>query len=416
MKKSKNKKKNVKEPIVKKSKTILKRKQARKDKRQARKAAQKEYVTKKFRKVQLADHEDEEIPSDGEDLVGGGAGKEKQAPKKSGQNDHEKIKKQIKELTRQQKRQRKKQLMLANEAEQQNIKQLEKNLGLKRRKSKNMPKSFAEDGLDFLLDACDSSKLANWNDDMEEEDDSEVDQKPDQNIHSDDDDDSVLDGLFSDNNEEDEKDSSQDQSDGGDTDGEEDDASLQDEDEDLSNTEYHEEEEDFKEDIYGRKRDVRGNIVKSSEHDSGSQTVGKYVPPAMRNKANLGVSEEKKKALERLSKQLKGLLNRLAESNMIGISREIEKFYNSNSRNDVNRSLADLLESSLVHETALIPTRLIMEHCMLVAILTGNVGTEVGAFMLQHMVGKFNDQLIKLNERDEESRERDVSIDNLIGK
>ena len=53
---------------------------------------------------------------------------------------------------------------------------------------------------------------------------------------------------------------------------------------------------------------------------------------------------------------------------------------------------------------------------MLVAILTGNVGTEVGAFMLQYMVGKFNDQLIKLNERDEESRERDVSIDNLIGK
>ena len=413
MKKYKNKKKNVKEPIAKKSKTILKRKQARKDKRQARKAAQKEYVSKKFRKTKLADHEDEEISSDGEDLLGGGAGKEKQAPKKSGQNDHEQIKKQIKELTRQQKRQRKRQLMLANEAEQQNIKQLEKNLGLKRRKSKNMPKSFTEDGLDFLLDACDASKLANWNDDMEEEDDSEVDQKPDQNFHSDDND-SVLDGLFSDNNEED--DSSQDQSDVGASDDEEEDASLQDEDEDLSNTEDHEEEEDFKEDIYGRKRDVKGNIVKSSEHDSGSQTVGKYVPPAMRNKANLEVSEEKKKALERLSKQLKGLLNRLAESNMIGISREIENFYNSNSRNDVNRSLANLLESSLVHETALIPTRLIMEHCMLVAILTGNVGTEVGAFMLQHMVGKFNDQLVKLNEKDEESRERDVSIDNLLGK
>ena len=106
---------------------------------------------------------------------------------------------------------------------------------------------------------------------------------------------------------------------------------------------------------------------------------------------------------------------RLAESNMIGISREIEKFYNSNSRNDVNRSLADLLESSLVHKTALIPSRLIMEHCMLVAILSGNIGTEVGAFMLQHVVGKFNDEFIKLNERKEESLERDVAIDNLLG-
>ena len=100
---------------------------------------------------------------------------------------------------------------------------------------------------------------------------------------------------------------------------------------------------------------------------------------------------------------------------MIGISREIEKFYNSNSRNDVNRSLAELLESCLVHKTTIIPCRLIMEHCMLVAILTANVGTEVGAFMLQHMVGKFNEQFNKFNERDEDSEERDVAIDNLLG-
>ena len=39
---------------------------------------------------------------------------------------------------------------------------------------------------------------------------------------------------------------------------------------------------------------------------------------------------------------------------------------------------ADLLLSSLVHESALIPARLIMEHCMLVAALHANVGTEVG--------------------------------------
>ena len=100
---------------------------------------------------------------------------------------------------------------------------------------------------------------------------------------------------------------------------------------------------------------------------------------------------------------------------MVGISREIEKFYNSNSRNDVNRSLAELLESCLVHKTAIIPCRLIMEHCMLVAILTANVGTEVGAFMLQHVVGKFNEQFNKFNERDEDTEERDVAIDNLLG-
>ena len=100
---------------------------------------------------------------------------------------------------------------------------------------------------------------------------------------------------------------------------------------------------------------------------------------------------------------------------MVGISRDIEKFYNNNSRNDVNRTLADLLLDCLVHETALIPARLIMEHCMLVAILTANVGTEVGAFILQQVVVKFSQQFEKFHGQTEEREERDVVIDNLLG-
>lgn len=60
-------------------------------------------------------------------------------------------------------------------------------------------------------------------------------------------------------------------------------------------------ETEFKEDIYGRLRDMEGNIVKSS-----GQT-GKYLPPGKR----VQISDEKKKIqLERLQKQLKGLVNR----------------------------------------------------------------------------------------------------------
>lgn len=60
-------------------------------------------------------------------------------------------------------------------------------------------------------------------------------------------------------------------------------------------------ETEFKEDIYGRLRDKVGNIVKSS-----GQT-GKYLPPGKR----VQISDEKKKIqLERLQKQLKGLVNR----------------------------------------------------------------------------------------------------------
>jgi hypothetical protein len=51
-----------------------------------------------------------------------------------------------------------KQLLAANELEARNIKQLEKQLGLARRKSKKLPKSFQEDGLDYVITACDSGK------------------------------------------------------------------------------------------------------------------------------------------------------------------------------------------------------------------------------------------------------------------
>jgi len=104
--------------------------------------------------------------------------------------------------------------------------------------------------------------------------------------------------------------------------------------------------------------------------------------------------------------------NRLAEFNMHGIARDIERFYNSNSRNDVNQTLADLLLGSLVHETAVIPARMIMEHCMLVAILHANVGTEVGAFILQEVVLKFNSEFMTIENTDDD--DTTVTINNLM--
>ena len=68
---------------------------------------------------------------------------------------------------------------------------------------------------------------------------------------------------------------------------------------------------------------------------------------------------------------------------------------------------------SLVHETAVIPARLIMEHCMLVAILHANVGTEVGAFILQEVVLKFNLEFMAIENTDD--NDTAATINNLIG-
>lgn len=67
------------------------------------------------------------------------------------------------------------------------------------------------------------------------------------------------------------------------------------------------ESESLKEDIYGRLRDSRGNIILDNKPAGGQ---GAYVPPAKRMQMTGGSDEKKTFMLQRLQKQLKGLINR----------------------------------------------------------------------------------------------------------
>lgn len=121
-------------------------------------------------------------------------------------------------------------------------------------------------------------------------------------------------------------------------------------------------------DIYGRLRRKDGTIIEEESE--------KYIPPAVR----AAIQSDDKKTTEkllRLKKQLKGFINRLAESNMHSISTQIENLYMNNSRNNMNETLTNLLLDSLL-SSVLTPERLLVEHVMLIAILHANVGTEVG--------------------------------------
>ena len=307
---------------------------------------------------------------------------------------------------------------VANEEEKQNISRLEKQLGLKRRKSKNLPKSFTEDGLDYLINVSDTTKIEALGDELsEEENDQEFIKKM------------RLGGYDSeDSNQGDESDSEKDSDEEMDnfieqslqSDPEEDDVEVKpgnaidmeeesddDQAEESGNEGSHdedidscgergqpgnlEEEDQTWEDIYGRTRTKDGAIVPDQPTPQGevigsSGGGGKYLPPAVRKalEAKQGQSEEKKILLQRLAKQLKGQLNRLAETNMAGIAKFVEGSYRQHARNDVNQTITDLTISALVLPT-LTPNRLVMEHAMLLAILHANVGTEVGAHFLQNV-------------------------------
>ncbi|VEN41663.1 unnamed protein product [Callosobruchus maculatus] len=133
------------------------------------------------------------------------------------------------------------------------------------------------------------------------------------------------------------------------------------------------------EDIYGRLRAKDGSVI--------SQKESKYVPPALRQD-NTKQSEK----MLRLRKQLKGLLNRLTESNMHSIATTIEDMYMNNSRNHMNESLTSLILDTLVTEIAT-PERLLIEHIVLLAVLHANIGSEVGAHFLQQVALRFDKSL-----------------------
>lgn len=135
------------------------------------------------------------------------------------------------------------------------------------------------------------------------------------------------------------------------------------------------------EDIYGRLRDKSGNVITNSEVDKSL-----YIPPKLR-KVNADREDSKSEEYMKIKRQLKGLLNRLSESNLQNICNQIEAIYMKHSRNDMNETLFSLM-SELLFTPSLTPPRLIMEQAMLIALLHANVGSEIGAFFLQNIVSK----------------------------
>ncbi|KAF7265831.1 hypothetical protein GWI33_020901 [Rhynchophorus ferrugineus] len=331
-------------------------------------------------------------------------------------------------------RQRKEQLLMANEKEDRLLKKLEKQLKLNKRKTKSIPKSFVADGLSYMLEAADlknskeimsmeqglddinndfeedlalmaSTKstnnevdsdiedfeeMLNENDSSDEDVNSDGGMSDDLSIHEIDESSHVEEIKFGSNKDFDNHEMNSD-----------DNENIIDEDQSDHSLNSNEKSDTW-EDIYGRLRSKDGSVITNS---------AKYIPPAIRAKMESTSSEDKKRKekLDRLKKQLKGLLNRLAESNMHGIATQIENLYMNNSRNDMNETLTSLIMESLISNVST-PERLLMEHILLVAILHANVGTEIGAHFLQNISEKFNILATEAQNMEDKSLDNTVSI------
>ncbi|XP_015429329.1 PREDICTED: nucleolar MIF4G domain-containing protein 1 [Dufourea novaeangliae] len=288
--------------------------------------------------------------------------------------------KQLK-LERKKKNQKKKLLKEANLSEDKVIKRLEKQLKLNKKKKESIPKSFAADGLDYLLDFClqKDRKCMVETEKHLLEDEFDNDFKTDLSV--------VLEERTKENVHKNEEESDLENE----NENTREHCSLNTEDLEIFDTNKPEFEvrqnkkynnvsnknDNAWEDIYGRKRDSEGNVI----HEST-----KYIPPAARVNADNAVRDDEK--LLSLKRKLKGCLNRVAEHNMHTIANQIEEMYMTNSRNNMNYLFTNLTFEAVVTET-LAPNRLVCEHMMLIAILHANIGVEIGAHFLENLVKRF---------------------------
>ncbi|XP_020865261.1 nucleolar MIF4G domain-containing protein 1 [Phascolarctos cinereus] len=300
---------------------------------------------------------------------------------------------------------RKRALLEANEEEDREIRKLERRLGLSKRRQKKkgdggrssgcakaaLPSSFVRDGLDYILGALDAGGgSALYEEEDDEDGDGEGALLP-RGGGLDGDSDKGDSGADSDEGDEEEEEAILEDDLQGEQD-EEDEDEEEDEEQDGADTQVEAEKEKKK----NRKRvhfADEDSEDASSEDESPTNEVlsksAKYIPPHVRRSEET-VDAKKKEELERLKKNVKGLINRLSEPNMASISGQLEELYMANSRKDMNDTLTDVLMNACVTE-AVMPARLMMEHVLLVSILHHTVGIEVGAHFLEAVVKKFDE-------------------------
>lgn len=115
-----------------------------------------------------------------------------------------------------------------------------------------------------------------------------------------------------------------------------------------------------------------------------SDPTTKYIPPSLRKPAS---SDEE--MLRHLHRQVQGKVNKVSESNMISILREVEDIYRDNARQHVTSTLIDILISLTTADVAH-PDTVLITNAAFAAAIYKVIGTDFGAQLLERIVERFN--------------------------
>ncbi|EIW57543.1 ARM repeat-containing protein [Trametes versicolor FP-101664 SS1] len=122
----------------------------------------------------------------------------------------------------------------------------------------------------------------------------------------------------------------------------------------------------------------------------------KYVPPHLRKRAE-AESGQPSEAQLKLTKQLKGLLNRMSEQNMASIVEGVEEIYCNNRRHDVTETLTKLIVDGISSHSMHLDQYVVL-HAAFVSALHKLVGIEFAAFFVQHVVAEYDKHYAELDD------------------
>uniref|UniRef100_A0A5S6QLQ6 MI domain-containing protein n=1 Tax=Trichuris muris TaxID=70415 RepID=A0A5S6QLQ6_TRIMR len=134
-------------------------------------------------------------------------------------------------------------------------------------------------------------------------------------------------------------------------------------------------------------------IVAPSVADEPDPTEKAKAGPSTQrlNDSDLEVQKEKKIKMENLTKTLKGAINKISESNIVPICRQVEDLFLSVSKRDVKQIFTDLL-FTFCSTPILLHNRLLVSIAVLVAVLHSKLKGEITSFLVEHFASRLEER------------------------
>ncbi|TBU48862.1 MIF4G-domain-containing protein [Dichomitus squalens] len=154
----------------------------------------------------------------------------------------------------------------------------------------------------------------------------------------------------------------------------------------------------------------RAEVPETSQHASSGS---KYVPPHLRKRAEIETGQISEAQLK-LTRQLKGLLNRMSEQNIASIVDGVEEVYRNNRRHDVTETLTKLITEGISSHSILLDQYVVL-HAAFVTALHKLIGIEFAAFFVQHVVSSYDTHFAALSHKGDAPADLSIN-DEPVGK